>query len=296
MNPFKNRALLFCSLLIYTLSLTAALLYFRFPAEEVKLFFQTKMEQLLPRTQCSVAKMSYRFPLSVTINEMDFKSRQGKKESLCTIDQVTISPQLSSLTSHFHVDINAWDGEHSFSLVLQQAEKKFTMEDIQLHGLDLAKVPFLQQTFGREITGSLSGNGTYHGGWNKKGSPAEGKGNIVIDTGSFSLLLPIFSLEKIDLKKLTAEVVLQKNRLQFDKGSFHGQELKGEFSGNLGLQSPLKRSGFSFKGALEPLPPLLKKSKYAQDMVIQLKKQHARATLPFLLQGSVESPKFKFDS
>ncbi len=170
------------------------------------------------------------------------------------------------------------------------------MEDIQVNSLDLAKVPFLQQTFGRKITGSLSGSGTYQGSWDRKKPSAEAKGSIVIDKGSFSLLLPIFSLEQIDLKKLTADLVLKKNRLQFNKGNFHGQELKGEFSGDLGLQSPLKRSGFSFKGALEPLPPLLKKSKYAQDMVIQLKKQHARATLPFLLQGSVEKPQFKFDS
>jgi type II secretion system protein N len=296
MNPSRNRIVLFCGLPLYTLLLTAALLYFRFPAEEFRLFFQAKLEQVLPGTQCSVENLSYRFPLSVKVTQMDFSTMQGEKTILCTVDQAIISPQLSSPKSHFLIDITAWNGDHSFSLLLNQEEQLFTMEDIQLHKLDLARLPFLQQTFGREITGSLSGSGTYHGAWNKKGASADGQGNIVIDGGSFSLLLPIFSLQKIDLKKLTADLVLQKNRLQLNKGNFHGQELKGEFSGDLALQSPLKRSGFSFKGKLEPLPPLLKKSKFAQDMVVQLKKQNASATLPFLLQGSVESPKFKFDS
>ncbi len=296
MNPFKNRIMLFCSLLTYTMLLTAVLLYFRFPAEEFKLFCQTKAEQLLPGTHCTVDNIHYSFPLSVTIQQIDFNDTLGKKQLLCSVDQATITPQLSSMKSHFHVDFTAWKGEHSFSLLLKQKEQQFTMENIHLHTLDLADVPFLQQTFGREITGILSGNGTYHGTWNKKGYQAEGQGSMVIDRGSFGLLLPIFSLQKIDLKKLSADLVFQKNRLQLQKGSFHGEELKGEFAGNLALQSPLKRSEFSFKGKLEPLPPLLKKSKYAQDMVIQLKKQHTRATLPFLLQGSVESPKFKFDS
>jgi type II secretion system protein N len=296
MTPSRNRFLLFWGLPLYTLLLTVALLYYRFHAEELRLFCQTKLEQLLPGTHCSVGNLSYRFPLSMNLKQIDFKSRQGKKQPLCSIDQVTISPQLSSLVSHFHVDIIAWNGEHSFSLLLKQAEQQFTLEDIQLHNLDLARVPFLQETFGREITGSLSGNGTYHSTWDKKGYSADAQGNMVIDNGSFSLLLPIFSLQKIDLKKLTADLVLQKNHLQLNKGNFHGQELKGKFSGILALESPLKHSGFSFKGDLEPLPPLLKKSKYAQDMVIQLKKQHANATLPFLLEGSVENPKFKFDS
>ena len=296
MNPSGNRFLLFWGLPLYTLLLTVALLYFRFPTEELRLFCQTKLEQLLPGTHCSVGNLSYRFPLSMNMKQIEFKSRQGKKQPLCSIDQVTINPQFSSFKSRFHIDITAWNGEHSFSLLLKQAEQQFTLEEIQLHNLDLARVPFLQDTFGREITGSLSGNGTYHGAWDKKGYSADGQGSIAIDRGSFSLLLPIFSLQKIDLKELTADLILQKNHLQVNKGNFHGQELKGEFSGDLTLQSPLKRSGFSFKGELEPLPPLLKKSKYAQDMVIQLKKQHANATLPFLLQGSVESPKFKFDS
>ncbi len=296
MNPFRNRLFLFCSLIVYTLSLTVALLYYRFPAEKFKLFCQTKLEQLLPGTQCSIDNLNYRFPLAIKIEQIRFSNGQKKGQILGIINQAIIHPQLSSPQSHFEVDVTAGNGEHSFSLLLQQAEQQFTMEDIHLHNLDLASVPFIQQTFGREITGSLSGNGTYHGAWNKKGYLAEGQGNMVIDKGSFGLLLPIFSLQKIDLKKLSADLVFQKSRLQLKKGNFHGEELKGGFSGDIALQSPLKRSGFSLKGELEPLPPLLKKSKYAQDMVIQLKKQHARATLPFLLQGNVESPKFKFDS
>jgi type II secretion system protein N len=296
MNPFRNRPFLFLGLILYTLLVTASLLYFRFPAEKFKLFCQTELEQLLPGTSCTIAELSYKFPLRVEAGEIKVNDRLGKKEILCTIDQTTIRPKLKALKPHFHVTIEAGGGKHEFSLLLQQNAKKFSMEDIQLSNLDLASMPFIHKTFGRKITGSLSGNGTYNGTWTEGNYTADGKGSIRVEKGSFSLLFPILSLKKIDLKKFTTELVLQENRLHLNKASFQGKELKGDFSGDLALQSPIKRSKFSIKGALEPLPPLLKKSKYAQNMVIQLKRKHNRSTLPFLLQGSVERPKFKFDS
>ena len=296
MNPFKNRPFLFLGLIIYTLLVAGALLYYRFPADTFRLFCQTKLEQLLPGTTCSIAALQYKFPLSIEANAININSAQGKKETFCTIDQAIIRPSIKALTSHFQVTAKACGGEHTFDFLTQKKENKFQLDNIKLSNFDMAKAPFLHKTFGREITGSLSGNGTYSGMWSNKEYTDSGQGNVTIKNGSFALIFPILSLKKIDLKEFTTELVLQKKRLQLNKASFLGRELKGEFSGDLALQLPLKRSKFSLKGVLEPLPPLLKKSKYAQNMVLQLKKRHNRSTLPFLLQGSVEKPKFKFDS
>jgi len=296
MNPFKNRPLLFCSLIVYTLLLTTVLLYLRFPAENFKLFCQIKLEQLLPRTQCSIGALRYRFPMSMEMDTITFKDKQRTKQTLCTIDQVTIRPELTAPGSRFQVDLKAYGGEHDFSISIKKSKQTVTLNDIHLAHLDLAKIPFLRQTFRREITGSLSGSGMYQSVWNKEKPIRSGRGSMVIEKGSFSLLFPILSLKEIDLKELKTDFILQKDRLQFTKGYFHGKELKGEFAGDITLGVPFKHSEFAFNGALEPLPSLLKKSRYAQNMVIQLKKQHNRSTLPFLLQGSVQRPRFNFDS
>jgi len=227
---------------------------------------------------------------------MQFNSRQNKDQHLATIDQALIHPDLSSPKSHFLLDIAACDGAHSFSLVIDPEKETFSMEDIQVANLDLAKVPFLQQTFGRKITGSLSGSGSYQGAWNTEEYPASGQGSMIITEGSFSLLFPVFSLKEINLSKMTTELVLEKNILQMNKGSFHGKELKGDFSGDMELQSPLKQSELIFEGRLEPLPPLLKTSKYARNMIMKLKKQQTQATFSFFLLGSLESPTFDIDS
>jgi len=296
MNPFKNRPWLFISLILYTLLLTSALLYFRFPAEQFKLFCQTKVEQLFPNTTCSISSLHFKYPFSFEAEDININEEQKKKEPIANINLITITPKLPDPTSSFHVDLIAYGGEHEFSLLLNQEDQDFNMKSIELKNLDLSTIPFLHKTFKRKITGSLTGKGSYQGTWKNNEYSAKGQGNITIENGSFSLLLPILSLKEIDLKNYKADLTLHNKTLQFDKGVFQGKELNGSFSGNIAFQSPLAYSKLLFKGDLSPLPPLLKKSRYAKNMVKQLKKRHNRTTLPFLLQGNVEKPRFKFDS
>ncbi|MEN8199419.1 MAG: type II secretion system protein GspN [Thermodesulfobacteriota bacterium] len=296
MRLFRNKLFFFFSLLVYTLLLTGGLLYFRFPAETFRLYCQTQIDALLPNASCSIQKLQYRFPLALQVDELRFSSTLQKGQELATVDQTIIRPDLSSPTSRFQVTLKACEGSHAFTLVVDPDTQQFALEDIQLTDLNLAEFPFLQQTLGRDVTGSLSGTGSYQGGWQQDGAPGKGQGNLVVSEGSFSLLLPIFSLNSIDLKKMSSELVLENNRLRLAKGNFQGKELMGAFSGDIALKHPLTQAPLTFKGTLEPLPPLLKTSKYARDMIRQLKKHKAQATLPFVLSGKVGSPKFKIDS
>lgn len=296
MNLFKSKTSFLFSLLFYTLILTAALLYFRFPAEKFKIFCESNLSQLLPGTECNINKIHYSFPFSLAAETIQFSSKDSKKLELFTIEQAFISPNISALKSQFQVRLNAFAGVHTFSLILGPDEKEFTLQDIQLKDLDPSRIPFLGQATNRKITGSVEGSGRYHGAWKNGKYSADGEGQITLHKGSFSLLLPILSLNSIDLKEFSTDFVFQKNSLQCKDGKFHGNEIKGVFSGNLGLRSTLKAATLSFKGDLEPLPPLLKKSKHAQNMVILLKKQRKRGTVPFLLKGTVQKPSFKFES
>jgi type II secretion system protein N len=296
MNLFKSKTSFLLSLLSYTLILTAILLYFRFPAEKFRLFCESGLEQLLPGTECSINRIHYSFPFSLAADTIKFSSNKSKKQELFTIEQAYISPNISALKSQFQVKLNAFAGVHTFSLVLGPDEKEFTLRDIQLRDLDPSRIPFLGEATKRKITGTVEGSGQYHGVWKNGKYSGDGEGQISLHKGNFTLLLPILSLNSIDLKKFSTNFVFQKNSLQCSDGKFHGNEIKGTFSGNLALQSTLKAAILSFKGDLEPLPPLLKQSKYAQNMVIQLKKQRNRGTVPFLLKGTVQKPRFKFES
>lgn len=296
MNPFKGRPWIFVTLLLYTLFLTGALLYFRFPAAQFKVFCQTKIEQMFPDTICTISKLRFKYPFSLEAEEIRLTEDQGKKEPIASISLLTINPKLSNPTALFHVGLEAYGGKHTFLVLLNREEQKANLDNITIQNMDLTRIPFLHKTFKRKVTGLLSGKGSYQATWKDDNYKAEGQGTITIDDGSFSLLLPVLSLKEIDLKSSKADISLRNNALQFEKGEFQGRELNGNFSGKVAFQSPLPFSKLLFKGNLIPLPPLLKKSRYAKNMVNQLKKRHNRTTLPFLLQGNIARPRFKFDT
>lgn len=296
MNPFRNRFIFFCSLIIYAILLSAILLYFRFPAKKFKTFCQTRMELLIPDTRCSISQIHYKIPFRVEFEDITWHSNEGNTQNLLHIDRLLVQPRLTAPGSHFAINIKAYDGNHSCTLLLKTKTKKIIFEDIQLKHLHLAKIPLLHQTLQRNITGVFSGTGSYRTTWNESLLSGTGQGNIQITDGSFELLFPILSLKKIDVKTFDADIILQGKSMHLNKGSFQGKELKGEFSGTLDVEQPIAHTELSFAGTLEPLPPLIRKSNYAKAMIRQLKKQHKRPTLPFLLQGSVQRPKFKFDS
>ena len=296
MSLINSKKTLLLSLFLYALVLGTVLLYFRFPAEQLDTYCERNLSKLMPDTEFSIDTIHYSFPFSLAIDTIKASRDTAEKQELFTIDRALISPVVSALTSQFQVKLDAFSGTHSFSLILGPEEKDFTLKEIKLSNLNPSHIPFLEQATNRKITGSVEGTGEYHGTWKNGKYTTEGKGQLTLQKGNFGLLLPIFSLSSIDLKKFSTDFVFADSRLQCSNGHFHGKELKGSFSGNILLKSALKDATISFTGELEPLPPLLKKSTHAKKMVILLKKQRKRGTVPFLLKGTVQKPRFTFET
>ena len=195
MSLFKGKTSFLLSLFLYTLVLIAVLLYFRFPAETFKTYCEINLSKLMPGTECSIDRIHYRFPYSLVAKTITISSNKQGKQELFTIERARISPDISALTSQLQVEINAFAGAHTFTLVLGPDKNEFTLEDIQLHGLDPSRIPFLGEATKRKISGTVDGNGQYHGIWENGKYSATGKGRITLQNGSFSLLLPILSLK-----------------------------------------------------------------------------------------------------
>ncbi len=296
MGIFKNKFSFFLLLSIYTLLLTGGLLYYRFPAESFKQYCETSLEQFLPDSKCSIKSISYTFPMAVTLTNIEFVSSKSKSTRLFFIKRAEIIGTPLDLTSRFHVTMDAGEGKISFTLKREPEKKLLQLDDVRISHFNLEKALFLHQTMNRPITGFLELDGNFQKTWKSGKTHSTGKARAAISDGSFGLLYPILSLKKIDLQAMESSFELQNNELTISKGSFNGRELTGSFSGSIAMQSRFPLSVFSVRGEIEPLAPLLKKSKYAQNMIIQLKKQRKRGSLPFLLKGSVEKPRFQFDS
>lgn len=82
MSFFKSKSSFLFVLFLYTFLLSAVLLYFRFPAEKVKLYCEVHMEQLLAGTDCSIEKIRYSFPFSIALDNVGFRSKLESKQEL----------------------------------------------------------------------------------------------------------------------------------------------------------------------------------------------------------------------
>lgn len=296
MNPFSGRPFLFPGLVIYTLLLTGVMLYIRFPYDEFKQYCEHRLTELIPGTVCSIDAIRFTLPPAIEMETVQFTEESNKANMLFTITHGALKPSLQAPFSRSQITVSAYQGTLESSITRDKTKQTMHFDRISLDRLNLAEVPFLEQTFKRKITGFLSGNATIRTTLNGHLHIHSGQGEVTIEDGSFSLIYPVLSLKEIDLKKLTADFSLSKSELRLQQGSFEGKDLQGDFQGGCTLPSPLRNAELVIEGSLEPRPTLLKQSKYVKNMVLQLKKQNRKVTLPFLIDGNVQQPRFKFDS
>lgn len=280
---------------LYTLLLVTLFLYLRFPEQQFKTFCSHLLSRHLPGHENSIESLHYRFPLTLVARNIQLQGREKAAKQLFTLEQLTISPDLTAPGRNFSITITALGGTHHIILSLDRDHNSFTLPIIEINELDLAKLPWLRTHTGRTITGLLTARGGYAGKTGQEPGKGTGEGSAQIKNGTFELLEPILSLKNIDLQ--TGEVLfkLHEQKISLSKGTFSGNEVKGSFAGQiLSLNSPPATVRLNLTGSLTPLPALVKKSGQAQPLLLQL--QQNNSSLPFHLQGTISKPVFHFDS
>lgn len=280
---------------IYALLLVAVLLYLRFPTQQFKTFCTQVISQYLSGYESSIESLRYQFPLTLVVGNLRLQANNQAAKDVIDFPKVTLTPSLSGRGKTFSLSITGYGGTHQATLVLDRAHSTYTLPKIEINGLDLAKLPWLQRQTGRTITGLLTAQGSYSGQSGQDISKGTGQGTVYIKNGTFELLEPILSLKNVDVASGEALIKLHEQKMLLTKGKFRGKELEGTFSGQINsLGISLAAMQLDLKGALAPLPALINKSGQAQPLLQQLQKNHG--TLPFQLRGTVGKPVFRFDS
>ncbi|MBU0663642.1 MAG: type II secretion system protein GspN [Proteobacteria bacterium] len=280
---------------IYGLLLVMLLLYLRFPAQKFKTFCTHLITLQLPNYENSIESLHYRFPLTLVARNIHLQSKEKAAKEVFEIEQLTISPDLKAPGKNFSLAITAYGGTHQIALVLDRTHNTFTLPNIKINGLDLAKLPLLQAQTGRAITGLFTAQGSYSGQTGQEISLGSGQGSAHIENGTFELLYPILSLNNIAIEKGEVLFKLESQKIVLSKGTFNGKELRGIFSGQMtSLNTSFATIQLKLTGTLTPLPSLVKQSGQTQPLLLQLQQNHT--ALPFHLEGTIAKPAFLFDS
>ncbi len=279
--------------IIYGLTLTGLLLYVRFPAEVFRQFTADYVELLFPGTDCKIGSLSYSFPLTVKAVDIRLSSLEAPEEVFFETTSLAIRPQLRYPVKDFALSGEMYGGSQSCMLRLQEEKGAFTLRELEVTNLELKQLQYLQKLLGRSLTGKMKLFAEYHGRIGRL-MQGEAKGKIELIEGSMELLQPVLSLNRIDLKRSALEFHLKEMEFIVENGMFDGKELKGTFSGGVGLEERLLESELDITGDLEVSNSLLVGNTRVKSIVKSLQRRHKRTTLPFNVNGLVNGPLFRF--
>ncbi len=285
-----TKGVLYCLFfLLYGGVLTAVLLYYRFPEEKFKQYFIEYVEQAVPGMHCSIAGLSLGLPFSIVFSEITLTEGSNKKAGF-TVEELRITPKISYLFEKYVIYAKISKGTVETIFSLDSDSKKYTLNAIKIAKIQLEGMPALEKVFNRKLSGTLAATGNYSAAIGEPWFKGRGEGKTTVTNGSLQFRFPVLSLDVLNLQKVQTGWKIDKSVMTITKGVLVGKELKGVFSGRMQFGSSFTSSRLNIQGNLTPLPPLLKKSKQAQEMLRYLHQQKKGNTLPFRLDGMVITP------
>lgn len=285
-----SRLFFYCS---YAVLLTGLLLYVRFPGDRFKAYCTRQVEALFEGTACRIGRLSYAFPIGLTLEEVEFSLTGTKGLPLIVLDSITLSPMLANPGRVFRLQGKTYSGQFCSTLHIKRNDKRFSLEAISIEHLNLSKMKSIHDVLGRNIKGLLDFSGSCSAVVNQYlGGKVQGK--VKITNGEIALVQPVMALKTINLQEVEGEIEYDLQKLQILNGKMKGRELSADFTYTMHMVSPWYTSGVALAGNVAPRAAFLKDSQPLRNEIRALQKQYKKPTIPFRVGGSLQKPTFQF--
>jgi len=235
---------------LFILAVTAFFIYFLFPSDKIKSYITVHFNKTYPSINIAIDHVKPAFPPGLRLYNVNFYHTH---DPLFRMEQIKITPGLLSL---FRSKINFFFKGSAYTGILE-GKGEFTkngpevMIDGKLSGVRIKKISAIKDFIGRNISGVLDGNFTYR---NKKESGDNLKAKLIISDGQLELLTPLFQLESLPFKKITADLAMKNMNLQIKKCIITGDQMDGSISGSVTLKNTPGQSYLKLSGTIKPHP------------------------------------------
>jgi len=281
---------------IYCLLLTVALLYYLFPDEAFKEYFQGALNRITPSLRISFEGLSLSFPISFKIVRAELSSGEYNDKPIFKIDTIRVRPGLISFLkgdSEYFFRCSAYGGTLKGRTLFIKGELRgscsasIALEDLFID--DSSPMPAVSE----RLWGTINGDITYRG---KRISPRDGTGHavLVLSDGRIKLLEPFFELETIDFNEVLLNLDLKNQEIKISSAELKGEKMSGKVSGTISLGKELMESRLNLKGTMEPYADLFKSSSNARDTFSFFKQGLKDGEISFNIQGTIKDPRINF--
>jgi len=287
---FKKTALVILCI-FYAVILTLVLLVVRFPKNKFLLFAAGKVEQELPGVSCTIADVSYIYPLSLGF---DAVSLAAPSELLnVSVDNIVIAPDPKSPLKKFTTSLELYSGSIEAEVTYDRDSGLIELPKIVATQIDLATIESLRQRLERSITGIVSFSGQFIG---RLGELREGEltGSVGITQFQLPLRRPILQSESILFDEVVADVSKKGSSVTINKGNASGPAYEGEFTGQLQVVPQLQESRIEIKGDLVPQQAYMEQNRQVARAASLLFKKYNTTKIPYSVSGTLKEPVFRF--
>jgi type II secretion system protein N len=276
----------------YIFGITVFFLYTLFPSDAVRDYVIYEITRGNPDVRVTIDRVSPVLPPGIKLHEVGIAHRN---RAIVDLDNVKITPGLLSLfsstkTARFHGrvhggTVNGWARVDSREN--QQAEKiEGTLSGVQVQG-----IPALKHLGAYKISGNLGGDFTIDG----TGPHRAMTGNLILADCRIDFDQPLIGQSSLKFNSINADLILNKGRLVIKKFSARGKQLNADISGTIALNRGGRGNALNLKGSVTPHHGFLAEIGNNIPAGLLQQKKAGEATVPFIIEGTLEAPEFKLN-
>jgi type II secretion system protein N len=279
------------SYVFYGIVLLAVLLIVFFPAKKIRNYCTSTIEQIFPGTTCHIDSIGYGFPATLHFHKVQVFEKGRSEETIVSVRSLSFQADLQHPGVRVVADL--YDGKLQCRLSINRSNGTIILNDIEAHHVDLGKWGRLQKILGRDISGYLDLSGRYKGNI-KEMLQGEAEGKAMVHGGGIELLHPILSLTSISLLHSEIKFMFKNRILTITNGGFYGTEFDCTFNGMFHIAFPASRSMLELSGDLKPTISLVTTDKRWKSIETIMQRRFRQSTIPFVVNGSLAAPRFRF--
>ena len=277
--------------LSYAVVLIAVLLVVRFPKETLLTQVEQKVEENLSGYTCEIGDISYIYPSSVLIEEVEIVHTGNQSQLPFT--SVLITPDLKNVMTRFEISLELLGGTMTTGVVLHPESNRVELPTLVISGINLKDVGFIEQDLSRGVDGIVELSGRYIGNSSDLAG-GEFSGTVRVKDFQMELKRPILQSKQVVFTELRTFAQLRDGLVEVVDGTATGPFYDGEFTGSVRLRKLWRAYVLALSGTLSPRQEYIEKDRQVARAVALLYRKYKSSTIPYKLTGNFENPVFAF--
>ena len=278
----------------FTLGLALLFLWLLLPRQALPDLLAGALNRSYPQLRWQVRSLSLRLPEGLRLAGVEGYGAGEDNVPQVRVDLLTLRPDLPGL-------VRTGRPKGQYRLVLAKGEVTGTAElegwnrglrlDGIMAGVELAELPLLARSLGRDIDGTLAAS--FRGVLAAAGVSAL-EGDLTVANGRLALRRPVLTHRSLPFSRTTVRFKADGATLQLDRGQVESELFSGQFAGEVTWQPDQALGRIRIQGQLQPRPLFFKgvsNGAVLQLLRVQLKDQG----VPFRISGSLDDPGLFFE-